>query len=238
MDDECDDVSNYDDDDDYMYYDNDDNDECDYLSMQAQFDNVDLPAGVEATVSWLNEPAPSSKASSQFSSSIHLAGAQTSNSTLLEHASSSFAQVPASSSSLVSGGSNSCGKEEATEDELMKKYHSFKHFDVVEDFSDHHYSNLGIQGQQVTCKGISCALQVIFCYFSCLLNHECDCTNLCCYFLNSHLRPGVRKFRMSGKYWKMIYLVSQMLLVSDHLFFFWFVFLILSWLIYQCWFPA
>lgn len=161
--DDCDDMSNYDDDDDdYMYYD-DEEDECDYLSMQAQFDNVDLPAGVEATVSWLNEPAPSSKVSSQASSSSHLAGAQTLNSTLSEHASSSFAQVPASSSSLVSGGSNSCGKEEVTEDELMKKYRSFKHFDVVEDFSDHHYSNLGVKGQQVTCKGISCALQVIFC---------------------------------------------------------------------------
>lgn len=146
--DDCDDMSNYDDDDeDYMYYDDED-DECDYLSMQAQLDNVDLPAGVEATVSWLNEPAPSSKVSSQGSSSSHLAGAQTLNPTLPEHASSSFAQVPASSNSLVSGGSNSCGKEEVTEDELMKKYQSFKHFDVVEDFSDHHYSNLGVKGQQ------------------------------------------------------------------------------------------
>ncbi|KAH0656357.1 hypothetical protein KY285_031239 [Solanum tuberosum] len=146
--DDCDDMSNYDDDDeDYMYYDDED-DECDYLSMQAQLDNVDLPAGVEATVSWLNEPAPSSKVSSQASSSSHLAGAQTLNPTLPEHASSSFAQVPASSNSLVSGGSNSCGKEEVTEDELMKKYQSFKHFDVVEDFSDHHYSNLGVKGQQ------------------------------------------------------------------------------------------
>lgn len=144
----CDDVSNYDDDEDYdyMYEDNDDDDECDYLNMQAQFDNVDLPAGVEATVSWL--PASSSKASSQVSSLSHLAGAQTSNLTLPEHAGSSAAQVPASSSSLVSGGSNSHGKEEATEDELMEKYQNFKHFDVVEDFSDHHYSNLGFQGQQ------------------------------------------------------------------------------------------
>lgn len=148
MDDCDDDVSNYDDDDDFMYYDNDDDAECDYLSMQAQFDNVDFPAGVEATVSWLNEPAPSSKASSQVSSSSHLAGAQTSNPTLPEHASSSFAQVSASSSSVVSGGSNSRGKEEVTEDELMEKYQSFKHFDVVEDFSDHHYSNLGFHGQQ------------------------------------------------------------------------------------------
>ncbi|KAM3322578.1 chaperone protein HtpG-like [Capsicum chacoense] len=106
--DDCDDVSNYDDD-----------DECDYLSMQAQFDNADLHAGVEVTVSWLNELASSSKVSSQVSSSSHLAGAQASTPTNPEHASSGFPQVPASSSSLVSGGSNSRGKEEASEDEEL-----------------------------------------------------------------------------------------------------------------------
>ncbi|KAM3216477.1 hypothetical protein P3L10_025918 [Capsicum annuum] len=146
--DNCDDVSNYDDDDDYLFYKNDDNDECDYLSMQAQFDNTDLPAGVEATVSWLNEPPSSSKVSSQFSFSSHLASGQTSTLINSEHVSSTFPQAPSSSSTLVSGWSNSCGKKEATEHELMKKYQSFKHFDVVEDFSDHHYTNLGFQGLQ------------------------------------------------------------------------------------------
>ncbi|XP_009590213.1 putative ubiquitin-conjugating enzyme E2 38 isoform X1 [Nicotiana tabacum] len=150
--DDGDDVSNYDNDDDdndYMFYDNDDDDECDYLSMQAQFDNVDLPAGVEATVSWLNEPAPSSKAPSQVSSSSHLVGVGTVKPTLPENGrSSNLSQVPASSSSLVSVESSSHGKEEATEEEAMKKYQSFKHFDVVDDFSDHHYSSLGFQGQQ------------------------------------------------------------------------------------------
>ncbi|KAF3666601.1 Long chain acyl-CoA synthetase 1 [Capsicum annuum] len=81
--DDCNDMSNYDD------------DECDYLSMRAQFDNADLPAGVEATVSWLNEPASSSKVSSQVSSSSHLAGAKTSTATNPEHASSGFLQVKA-----------------------------------------------------------------------------------------------------------------------------------------------
>lgn len=168
--DDDDDVSNYDDDDDdngYMFYDNDDDDECDYLSMQAQFDNVDLPAGVEATVSWLNEPAPSSKAPSQVSSSSHLVGVGTVKPTLPENGrSSNLSQVPASSSSLVSVESSSRGKEEAAEEEAMKKYQSFKHFDVVDDFSDHHYSSLGFQGQQVTCKGISFALQIILWHFS------------------------------------------------------------------------
>ncbi|PHT99737.1 hypothetical protein BC332_29525 [Capsicum chinense] len=115
--DDCDDVSNYDDDDDYMFYENDGDDECDYLSMQTQFDNADLPADAEVTVSWLNQPASSSKVSSQVSSSSHLAGAQTSTPTNPEHASSGFLLVPASNSTLVSGGSNSRGKKEASEDE-------------------------------------------------------------------------------------------------------------------------
>ncbi|PHT31127.1 hypothetical protein CQW23_27464 [Capsicum baccatum] len=84
--DDCNDVSNYDDDDDYMSYENDGDDECDYLTMQAQFDNADLPADAEAMVSWLNQPASSSKVSSQVSSSSHLAGAQTSTPTNPEHA--------------------------------------------------------------------------------------------------------------------------------------------------------
>ncbi|PHU04520.1 putative ubiquitin-conjugating enzyme E2 26 [Capsicum chinense] len=149
--DNCDDVSNYDDDDDddYLFYENDDDDDkCDYLSMQAQFDNADLPIGVEATVSWLNEPTSNPKVSSQVSFSSHLASGQTSTPINSEHVSSNFPQVSSSSSTLVSGWSNSRGKKEATEDELMKKYQSFKHFDVVEDFSDHHYTNLGFQGQQ------------------------------------------------------------------------------------------
>ncbi|PHT50604.1 hypothetical protein CQW23_10351, partial [Capsicum baccatum] len=147
--DNCDDVSNYDDDDDYLFYENDDDDEYDYLSMQAQFDNVDLPAGVEETISWLNEPASSAKVSSQVRFSSHLASGQTSTLINSEHVSSNFPQVPSSSSTLYSGvWMVKFLWKEATEDELMKKYQSFKHFDVVEDFSDHHYTNLGFRGQQ------------------------------------------------------------------------------------------
>ncbi|KZV46366.1 hypothetical protein F511_07918 [Dorcoceras hygrometricum] len=42
----------------YFYKDNDD----DYSSMQAQFDNVDIPPGVEASVTWLKETTLSSSA--------------------------------------------------------------------------------------------------------------------------------------------------------------------------------
>lgn len=110
--DNCNDASNYDDDDDdNLFYENNDDDEYDYLSMQAQFDNTDLPAGVEATVSWLNEPSSSSNVSSQVSFSSHLASGQTSTPINSEHVSSNFPQVPSSSSTLVSGWSNSHGKK-------------------------------------------------------------------------------------------------------------------------------
>ncbi|KAE9601061.1 hypothetical protein Lal_00023863 [Lupinus albus] len=44
-----------------FYYNDDDDDayENDYLSLMDQFDNVDLPPGVEATVPWLKDIAPS-----------------------------------------------------------------------------------------------------------------------------------------------------------------------------------
>ncbi|KAM3305532.1 putative ubiquitin-conjugating enzyme E2 26 [Capsicum chacoense] len=167
--DNCDDVSNYDDDD-YLFYENDDDDECDYLSMQAQFDNADLTTSVEETVSWLNEPASSSKASSQVSFSSHLASGQTSTPINSEHVSSNFRQVPSSSSTLMSGWSNSSGKKKAIEDELMKKYQSFKHLDVVEYFSDNHYTNLGFQGQQQLAHVISVVLEKI-----CVVSREIHC---------------------------------------------------------------
>ncbi|PHT39789.1 Heat shock protein 82 [Capsicum baccatum] len=66
-----------------------------------------------------NFPPCNSKVSSQVSSSSHLAGTLTSTPTNPEHASSGFPQVPASSSTLVSGGSNSRRKEEASEDEAL-----------------------------------------------------------------------------------------------------------------------
>ncbi|PHU06083.1 hypothetical protein BC332_26905, partial [Capsicum chinense] len=137
---------------------------------KAQFDNTDLPAGVEAIVSWLNEPSSSSNVSSQVSFSSHLASGQTSTPINSEHVSSNFPQVPSSSSTLVSGWSNSRGKKEATEDELMKKYQSFKHFDAVEDFSDHHYTNLGLLGKQQLAYVISVVPKKI-----CVVSGEIHC---------------------------------------------------------------
>ena len=50
--DEDDYVSDYDDNDNFLYDDS-------YVNMQTQFDNVDLPPGVEATLPWLKDPKSS-----------------------------------------------------------------------------------------------------------------------------------------------------------------------------------
>ncbi|KAJ8633354.1 hypothetical protein MRB53_026690 [Persea americana] len=88
---------NYIDDDDY--YDDIDDDGYDF-SLDAQFDAQNLPAGVEATVPWLQVPATSS----------------------------TFQYQPFSSKQL-----------EEKDGEIMKKFQEFKHFDTVDDCSDHYY---------------------------------------------------------------------------------------------------
>lgn len=127
---------NYSDDDGYFYGEDDDHD--DYASMQAQFDNVDLPPGVEASVSWMpkgvsNSDAPASAVPA------HLKCTDDTN---------------ASSSSSLCVESSSGVKEKVVEayEVVAKRYEGFKNFDVVEDPSDHHYANSGFQGRQVTLR--------------------------------------------------------------------------------------
>ncbi|CAI9772561.1 unnamed protein product [Fraxinus pennsylvanica] len=146
-----DDCNIYGDDDDYMY---DDDDADDYSNLQAPFDNVDLPTGVEASVSWLNDTAPGSNTSTPVSVPVGsgLVGLPASAAV---HAPSSLAslccktEAIASSSSSVSAESscNEKGNEE-NQVEVMKKYIDFKRFDVVGDCSDHHYNKTGFEGQQ------------------------------------------------------------------------------------------
>ncbi|KAF7141142.1 hypothetical protein RHSIM_Rhsim06G0141900 [Rhododendron simsii] len=132
-----------DDNDDYMYEDDDD----DYLSMQAQFDNVDLPPGVEASVSWLNDPAPSANTPASTSTSS-LSDAVGSSFKFFDPTSSKY-ETAAASSSMVLVESSSAGKEqEEKESEVMIKFQSFKQFDTVDDFSDHHFNGMGFSGQQ------------------------------------------------------------------------------------------
>ncbi|KAK6919571.1 Ubiquitin-conjugating enzyme E2 [Dillenia turbinata] len=142
--DEIDDVSDYDDDD-FMY------EEDDYTNLQAQFDNVDLPTGVEAPVPWLESPAPSDKTYVAMSSSTSasLQSQQNPQSTVNTGTSSSSIlleskKMVAASSSAVSVDSCSTGvKEDNGEDQVLAKFQNFKSFDTVDSFSDHHYSNEG-----------------------------------------------------------------------------------------------
>ncbi|KAK9664204.1 hypothetical protein RND81_14G025800 [Saponaria officinalis] len=118
-------VSDYDDDNDYI---DDDDDDDEYLKLQAQFDNVDLPPGVEATVSWLQDPSPSEeKPSTAVPSPPH--------------------QVDKSSGASSSKASSSLKiiKEE-TMDDVLRKLMYFKQFDTVTDCSDHHYIDVKSSG--------------------------------------------------------------------------------------------
>lgn len=144
-------ISEYDDNDEYMFDNNDDDDE--YLNMQAQFDNVDLPPGVEASVSWLKDSNTSSINVTNNNDAVVLpAGSGSEMETsiaVIPNLANPNNNAAASSSSTFPAGLSSDGKEEAEkENDVIKNYLSFKGFDIVDDFSDHHYSS--VEGQQVT----------------------------------------------------------------------------------------
>ncbi|CAL5336757.1 hypothetical protein CsSME_00019700 [Camellia sinensis var. sinensis] len=154
--DDGDDVSDYDDNDDFMFdNDDDDDNDDDYLSMQAQFDNVDLPPGVEASVSWLRDPSPSANAPASNNATGpsgavgQPAGARMSSLKIYDPAANSKTEAAATSSSTVLAQSSSSGKEkEEKEDEVLSKLQLFKRFDTVDDFSDHHFNGVAFSGQQ------------------------------------------------------------------------------------------
>lgn len=134
QDDAMDDMDDYVDDDELLSdcddndYDNDEyfyGDDDEYLKIQAQFDNVDLPPGVEASVPWLQDPSPSEKA-------------------VAAGASSSSAQEDKNSGS---SSSKAASKEEEMDDVLRKLIY-FKQFDTVPDCSDHHYLDMKSSCQQ------------------------------------------------------------------------------------------
>ncbi|KAG8386883.1 hypothetical protein BUALT_Bualt03G0195200 [Buddleja alternifolia] len=140
-DDDCD-ISDYDGDNDYFY----DNDDDDYLSMQAQFDNVDLPPGVEASVSWLKETASNSSTSTSLD--VSTKGAFPSSSSSVAASDPSLQCSMNNKNEAIAESSSSGKKKEEDGDEVARKYEVFKRFDVVDDYSDHHYSNSDFQGQQ------------------------------------------------------------------------------------------
>ncbi|KAK1405335.1 Ubiquitin-conjugating enzyme like [Heracleum sosnowskyi] len=160
-------VSDYDDNDDYMFendVDDDENDnDDDYLNMQAQFDNVDLPPGVEASVSWIkNSTSMNVSKDSMVPPSGSGSGSEGKTSLALVSDMPNFIHKNiGSSSSTFHVGSSSDGKKEGVkehedalkdeaekEGDVMKNYECFKRFDTVNDFVDHHYSAFGFGGQQ------------------------------------------------------------------------------------------
>ncbi|KAL2937774.1 putative ubiquitin-conjugating enzyme E2 38 [Bienertia sinuspersici] len=126
VDDDDDIVSDCDNNDEFFY---DDDDDDDYLKLQAQFDNVDLPSGVEASVPWLQDPSPSEKPLSGGTATSLVQGEN---------------NCASSSSKAVS--SSKVTKEEAMDD-VLRKLMYFKQFDMVADCSDHHYLDMKSSGQ-------------------------------------------------------------------------------------------
>ncbi|XP_057953702.1 putative ubiquitin-conjugating enzyme E2 38 [Malania oleifera] len=151
---DIDDISDDDASDDYYYYD----DEV-YPNLQAQFDKVDFPPGVEASVPWLKAPVPTENmpdftSTSTFPTSqacsdggVVPVGGETSVSLFSGLAESKKGEA-GSSSFEVRGKSTFDGKDEG-KDEVVRKFEDFKCFDTVEDFSDHHFNdaNFGVEEQ-------------------------------------------------------------------------------------------
>lgn len=142
---DCDDL------DEYLYYD----DEDDYLTIQSQFDNVDLPPGVEAPLPWLKEPALSSNMISNTSTSI-IPNHSKSKITTTTPCLSENKQIASTSSPMFLAESSSNGEvEDSEEKSTMQKYRNFKQFDNVEDFSDHHYRGTSVSDlpvRKVNCR--------------------------------------------------------------------------------------
>ncbi|KAI3795317.1 hypothetical protein L1987_37968 [Smallanthus sonchifolius] len=140
-DDDDDGMVDYDDDDGdyYMFENSKEDDEAHYLSMQAQFDNVDLPPGVEASFSWLNN-LPPVKSTTALDLPADNHDHEVPNNSL-----SKSKDIASSSSSIPP---NPVENEDGTKEEAKKKFEHFKSFDIVSDFSDHHFNNAGFQGQQ------------------------------------------------------------------------------------------
>ena len=114
-------LSDYDDYDDASYAD-------EYALLQSQFDNVDLPPGVEVSLTLLNDPSPSESIQETKTVSDQPENERKEGAT-------SFLTVDAASSSNSNGEGNSG-------DDIVET-NQFSNFDVVDDISDHHYANSG-----------------------------------------------------------------------------------------------
>lgn len=168
MDDYADDV--YDDDDNYLY-------EDDYVAMQSQFDNVDLPPGVEASVPWLKELAPSQDITSAASSSSISDLSESKRKATIPDLTESkrkatvsdlgenTIKISSSNNSSVLGESSSVRKEENGGTGVTFNFLDFKQFDTVDEFSDHHYSGAGFGEEQVSSVIEDVLVSLVLCVY-------------------------------------------------------------------------
>ncbi|KAM0002318.1 putative aspartic peptidase domain superfamily [Helianthus debilis subsp. tardiflorus] len=113
--------------------------EDDYAVLQSRFDNIDLPTGVEANI-------PHFVDSIKMKNRIKVNGSKTSKgsglrvqrSAMKVHAErANGLKISAGSGLRVQRGARKVHAEPAN---VLRKYRNFKKFDIVEDYSDHHYS--------------------------------------------------------------------------------------------------
>ncbi|KAJ4729807.1 putative Ubiquitin conjugating enzyme [Melia azedarach] len=126
----------------------------------SQFDNVDLPPGVEASVPWLKELAPSQDITSAASSSSISDLSESKRKATIPDLTESkrkatvsdlgenTIKISSSNNSSVLGESSSVRKEENGGTGVTFNFLDFKQFDTVDEFSDHHYSGAGFGEEQ------------------------------------------------------------------------------------------
>ncbi|XP_038713917.1 probable ubiquitin-conjugating enzyme E2 25 isoform X2 [Tripterygium wilfordii] len=139
------DDASYDDNDAYYY-------EDEYSMMQSQFDNVDLPPGVEASLPWLkdnNITSATSTSTCPIGSNIKTSGIATSESVKKAFVSNNPEDNGAIKLTEVLTGTSSVSAESSSNGQVQgndtsQKVQDFKQFDIVNDFSDHHFSGMGI----------------------------------------------------------------------------------------------
>ncbi|KAF6141979.1 hypothetical protein GIB67_037947 [Kingdonia uniflora] len=104
--------------------------------LQMQFDAAVLPAGVEPSISWMKLPAQSPNFDSQASSTASNSLSSHSGKEKEDNLDVSRDKLPGISISSQPGFSN----EEKSADEVLEMFKLFKQFDVVQDYSDHHFT--------------------------------------------------------------------------------------------------
>nr|XP_011466900.1 PREDICTED: putative ubiquitin-conjugating enzyme E2 38 isoform X2 [Fragaria vesca subsp. vesca] len=112
------------------------------IALKSSNESSDLPPGVEASLPWLKDPSPSENTPSTKKLTISDAPFVTGS------ASGSMSTSAACSSAGPSESSSSKNVQHSNDDSLTQKFQQFKQFDVVEDFSDHHYSRMGFSDEQ------------------------------------------------------------------------------------------